>query len=331
MRTSGPMSWQRIDHLLTRIRPHRRAVSLLIDGAVVAASWHVTYLFRLGFERWHSARPDYDTLVMAGLVALYALAFAVLGVPKGMWRFSGFAEVKRLTVACLLAGMLGAVVVLMANLREVPRAVLALHPIVTLMGVCLVRLGYRMLYEHARERITGDESEIRRAVILGAGEAAKRLLAGIHHQGWIVLALLDDDRGKQGARIAGVPVLGPLDAVHDRAVLGAATHVIVALPSATGPQRRRALDLAGRSGLPVLTVPSSDEMHDGRTDADRIREIEPVDLLGRDPVVLDEGGIAETLAGRTVLITGAGGSIGSEPCRQMARYGPARLVLYELS
>jgi FlaA1/EpsC-like NDP-sugar epimerase len=194
-----------------------------------------------------------------------------------------------------------------------------------------VRLGYRMLYEHARERITGGESEIRRAVILGAGEAAKRLLAGIHHQGWIVLALLDDDRGKQGARIAGVPVLGPLDAVQDRAVLGAATHVIVALPSATGPQRRRALELAGRSGLPVLTVPSSDEMHDGRTDADRIREIEPEDLLGRDPVVLDEAGIAETLAGKTVLITGAGGSIGSELCRQVARYGPARLVLYELS
>ena len=326
-----PSFWHRLDHFLARLRPHREPLSLAIDGVVVAVCWNLTYLFRLGYERWFDARAPYDGRVMLCVVGLYLVAFAGFRVPQGIWRFSGFGEVKRLAWACLLAGGVSAAGVLMMRLEAVPRAVLALHPIVTLMGVCLVRLGYRMLYEHARERITGDESEIRRAVILGAGEAAKRLLAGIHHQGWIVLALLDDDRGKQGARIAGVPVLGPLDAVHDRAVLGAATHVIVALPSATGPQRRRALDLAGRSGLPVLTVPSSDEMHDGRTDADRIREIEPEDLLGRDPVVLAEAGIAATLAGKTVLITGAGGSIGSELCRQVARYGPARLVLYELS
>ncbi len=326
-----PSFWHRLDHFLARLRPHREPLSLAIDGVVVAVCWNLTYLFRLGYERWFTARAPYDEVVMVCVVGLYLAAFAFFRVPQGIWRFSGFGEVKRLAWAVLLAGGVSAAGVLMMRLGAVPRAVLALHPIVTLMGVCLVRLGYRMLYEHARERITGGESEIRRAVILGAGEAAKRLLAGIHHQGWIVLALLDDDRGKQGARIAGVPVLGPLDAVQDRAVLGAATHVIVALPSASGPQRRRALELAGRSGLPVLTVPSSDEMHDGRTDADRIREIEPEDLLGRDPVVLDEAGIAETLAGKTVLITGAGGSIGSELCRQVARYGPARLVLYELS
>jgi FlaA1/EpsC-like NDP-sugar epimerase len=326
-----PSFWHRLDHFLARLRPHRQPLSLAIDAVVVAVCWNLTYLFRLGYERWFDARASYDPYVMLCVVALYLAAFGIFRVPQGIWRFSGFGEVKRLAWACLLAGLLSAVGVLMMRLVAVPRAVLALHPVVTLMGVCLVRLGYRMLYEHARERITGGESEIRRAVILGAGEAAKRLLAGIHHQGWIVLALLDDDRGKQGARIAGVPVVGPLDAVQDRNVLGAATHVIVALPSATGPQRRRALDLAARSRLPVLTVPSSDEMHDGRTDADRIRDIEPHDLLGREPVVLDEAGIAETLAGKTVLITGAGGSIGSELCRQLARYGPARLVLYELS
>src|SRR5437879_2094947 len=115
---------------------------------------------------------------------------------------------------------------------------------------------------------------------------ARRLVAGIHQQGWIVLGLLDDDPVKQGARIAG---------------------------------------------LPVLTVPSADELREGKSRVDRIRDIEPEDLLGREPVQLDEAGIAETLNGKTVLITGAGGSIGSELCRQVARYGPARLVLYELS
>ena len=83
------------------------------------------------------------------------------------------------------------------GLSKVPRAVLALHPIVTLMGVCVVRIAYRMLYEHARTQITGGDAEIRRALVLGAGEAARRLLAGIHQQGWTVLGLLDDDPAKQ--------------------------------------------------------------------------------------------------------------------------------------
>jgi len=106
--------------------------------------------------------------------------------------------------------------------------------------------------------------------------------------------------------------------------------VIVAMPSATPLQRRRALDLAAGTGLHVLTVPSSSELLSGRR-PEQLRDIEPEDLLGREPVVLDEGGISECLAGKVVLVTGAGGSIGSELCRQVARFGPRRIVLYELS
>ena len=157
------------------------------------------------------------------------------------------------------------------------------------------------------------------------------LLAGIHQQGWVVLGLLDDDPAKRRARIAGLPVFGPLEAVRDKGVRGLATHVIVAMPAATQAQRRRALDLAGSTGLPVLTVPTVDELREGRSRVERLRDIEPDDLLGREPVDLDEAGIGDILAGRTVLITGAGGSIGSELCRQVARYRPARLVLFELS
>ncbi|HUG22085.1 polysaccharide biosynthesis protein, partial [Piscinibacter sp.] len=243
---------------------------------------------------------------------------------------SGFGEVKRLTVACLAAGVVAGGAVLLLQLTKVPRAVLAVHPAMVLMGVALVRIGYRMLYEHARARITGSDAEIRRAIILGAGGTARRLIAGIHQQGWNVLGLLDDDPAKQGARIAGLPVLGPLEAVTNPAVRGATTHLIVAMPSLSARDRRRVLDLAGSTGLPVLTVPSTDEQGDG-SQANRVREIEPQDLLGREPVKLDEAGIAEFLGGKTVLITGAGGSIGSELCRQVARYGPARMVLVELS
>ncbi|MDP1691936.1 MAG: nucleoside-diphosphate sugar epimerase/dehydratase [Burkholderiaceae bacterium] len=322
--------WHRLDRFLARLRPHREPLSLVVDGLVIAVCWNLTYLFRLGFERWIAARPGYDLGVMLGVIAAYLIAFAALRVPQGMWRFSGFGEVKRLTLACAVAGAVSAAVVLGLGLVKVPRAVLALHPIVTLMGVCVIRIAYRMLYEHARNQITGSDAEIRRALVLGAGEAAKRLLAGIHQQGWTVLGLLDDDPAKRGARIAGVPVLGPLIAVQDKAVRGAATHLVIALPSLRGSQRKRLFELCAQTGLPVLTVPSARELQAG-TQVNRVRDIEPEDLLGREPVQLDEAGIGECLHGKTVLISGAGGSIGSELCRQVALYRPARLVLYELS
>ncbi len=324
-------AWQRLDRFLAQLRPHREPLSLAADACVIAACWNITYLFRLGFERWLSARPAYDGWVLLGVVLTYLLALLLLRVPQSLWRFSGFGEVKRLTLACAAAGTLAAWVVLALGLAKVPRAVLALHPVVTLMGLCVVRIGYRMLYEHLRLRITGSEREIRRAIVMGAGAAARLLLAGIHEQGWVVLGLLDDDPHKRRARIGGVPVLGALDAIADKAVRGAATHIVIALPGATPAQRRRALELAGHTGLPVLTVPTVDELRTGKSQVERLRDIEPEDLLGREPVQLDEAGIRQTLAGKTVLVTGAGGSIGSELCRQLALHAPARLVLVEQS
>ncbi len=331
----GSAFWGRVDAALARLRPHRAGLSLLLDALVVALCWNVTYLFRLGFERWISARPGYDGWVLLGVVMAYTAASVALRVPQSMWRFSGFGEIQRLTLACALAGALAAAVVIGLGLAKVPRAVLALHPVVSLMGLALVRIVYRMTYEHARARIAGSQGEVRRAVVLGAGAAARLLMAGLHQQGWVVLALLDDDAAKQGARIGGVLVQGPLDALSASdsrgPLLHGVTHVVVAMPSATRAQRRRAFDLAAGTGLPVLTVPSADELRSGQTRIERLRDIEPEDLLGREPVVLDEAGIGELLRGTCVLITGAGGSIGSELCRQAARFGPARLVLYELS
>lgn len=327
----GLTVWHKLDRVLARLRPRRQSLSLVIDGMVIALCWNITYLFRLGFERWISARPSYDPYVMVSVVAVYLLAFLLGGIPRGMWRFSGFDEVKRLTIACLGAGGACAVMVSMARLAEVPRAVLALHPFIALMGVCMVRIAYRMLYEHARSRITGSDGEVRRAIVLGAGEAARLLIAGLYQQGWSVLGLLDDDPAKHGARVQGVPVLGNLADVTRPDVRAGATHLITAMPGATAAQRRRAIDLASHTGLPVLTVPSFSELRAGVAQIERVRAIEPEDLLGRDPVVLDEPGVAELISGKTVMVTGAGGSIGSQLCRQLALYGPAKLVLYELS
>ena len=329
--TTQPGVWHRVDRALARVRPHRRPLSLLVDGLVIAICWNATYLFRLGFERWWDARPAYDLWVMLAVVAVYLSVFAAAGIPRGMWRFSGFGEVKRLTLACIASGLLCAVAVLMAQLTQVPRAVLALHPLIALIGLCMVRVGYRMLYEHARSQITGNDTEVRRAIVMGAGEAAKRLLASIHQQGWIVLGLLDDDPVKHGARIGGVPVLGRLADVARAGIHAGATHVIVALPGSTAAQRRKAIALAATTELPVLTVPSVEELQDGSARIERVRSIEPEDLLGREPVQLDEAGVAKLISGKTVLVTGAGGSIGSELCRQVALYGPTRIVLFELS
>jgi len=320
-----------IEHGLARLRPHRVPLTLAVDALVIVACWNFTYLFRLGFERWWSARPSYDLVVLVGVTAVYLGVLGFANVPRGMWRFSGFAEIKRLLLACLAAGAISAIAVVALGLREVPRSVLALHPVMTLMGLCTVRVLYRMFYEQSRARRRGGSGESRRAVVMGAGEAARLLLAGLQDQGWTVLALLDDDPAKQGARIGGVSVAGRFEDVTRHDVIDSATHIITAMPGSTTAQRRRAIELASATHLPVLTVPSIRELRDGGTRIERLRAIEPEDLLGRDPVELDESGVAALIGGRTVLVTGAGGSIGSELCRQIARHRPGRLVLFEQS
>ncbi|MFN4116143.1 MAG: nucleoside-diphosphate sugar epimerase/dehydratase, partial [Inhella sp.] len=185
--------WTSLDRLLTRLRPHREPLSLLLDAGVVVLAWQATYLFRLGFERWVSARADYDPWVAAGLTLLYVFVLWALRVPKGVWRFSGFGEIQRLALACLIAGLLGATVVLMLGLVKVPRSVLALHPVFVLIGLALMRLGYRALYEQMLVRERGRDGSLRRALVLGAGDAGRLLLAGIQHQGWVITGFLDDN------------------------------------------------------------------------------------------------------------------------------------------
>ena len=267
---NGEGGW--IERGLARLRPHRVPLTLAVDALVVVACWNFTYLFRLGFERWWSARPSYDLAVLLGVTAVYLGVLGFANVPRGMWRFSGFAEIKRLLVACLAAGAIAAVAVLALGLREVPRAVLALHPVMTLMGLCTVRVALpHVLRAFARPRAASGTGESRRALVMGAGEAARLLLAGLQDQGWIVLALLDDDPAKQGARIGGVSVVGRFADVTRPDIIDTATHIITAMPGSTTAQRRRAIELASATHLPVLTVPSIGELRDGGTRIERLR------------------------------------------------------------
>ena len=259
--------WRRLDHTMAQLYPRRRLMATVVDGLTVLACWHLTYLFRLGFERWQPGRPSYDDAVSVGVVATYLVLLTLTGAGRGMWRYFGFDDLKRITTACLAAGVLAAVAVLTAGLTGVARAVLLLHPLFCIVALSLLRMLYRMLWEHARGRANGLAGEPRRAIVLGAGEAARRLVAGIHlRDGWAVQALLDDDPAKQGARVGGVTVLGPLSQLALPHVVYGATHVIVAMPGATPAQREQAVQLARRTGLDVLTVPSQSEL---QSDPDR--------------------------------------------------------------
>ncbi len=324
-----PQGWKALDSALARLRPHRGLVSLLIDGSIIWLAWQATHLFRMGFDRWLSARAAYDPIVALAVVAAYLIIFRALRLPTSVWRFTGFVDIQRLALACLTAGLFcGLLISPLLQLSKVPRAVLALHPFVSLMGVCLVRLLYRMWVEHVQSRLHGPREPLRPALVLGAGEAAKRLIAGIQGQGWQVLGLLDDDPAKRGARVAGIPVVAPCARAAEVAQRLGATHLILAMPSVQGTARRRIIEQASASGLPLLTVPSAQQLEQG-TRASRVRDIEPEDLLGREPVALDETGIGHTLGGKCVLISGAGGSIGAELALQIARFKPARLVLVD--
>lgn len=325
------MLWTPLNRLLDQLRPRRQSAVLLADAVLIAVAWHATYLFRMGVERWLHERPVYDWAVLLGVILVYSTVSWALGVPRATWRYTSFHEITRLSWVCVGAGLASAVVVLMAHLVEVPRAVLALHPVFSLIVLSLARMTVRMLSESSRARRAGRQSTGQRALVLGAGAAAKLLIAGIQHRGWTVVGLLDDDVRKHGSSIAGITVWGGLELLADGSVLDDVTHLILAMPSASNAQRKRALDLAASTGLPVVTVPSADELREGRSRIDRVRDIEPEDVLGREPVKLDESAVSKLISGQTVLITGAGGSIGSELCRQIARFGPSRLVLFELS
>lgn len=325
------MLWTPLNRLLDQLRPRRQGVVLLADAVLITLAWHATYLFRMGVERWLYERPSYDSAVLLGVIAVYSAVSWSLDVPRAAWRYTSFHEITRLAWVCLGAGLASAVVVLMAHLVEVPRAVLALHPVFTLIVLSLARMSVRMGSESSRARRAGRQSTGQRALVLGAGAAAKLLIAGIQHRGWTVVGLLDDEVRKHGLSMAGVTVWGGLDLLRDSSTLDDVTHLILAMPSASPAQRKRALELAADTGLPVVTVPSADELREGRSRIDRVRDIEPEDVLGREPVKLDESAVSELISGQTVLITGAGGSIGSELCRQIARFGPSRLVLFELS
>ncbi len=144
-----------------------------------------------------------------------------------------------------------------------------------------------------------------------------------------MIGFLDDDQRKQGRTLNGIKVLGKLDSLPRWTERFGVTQVIIAMPSAAHQERKRVIDLASQNSIKALTVPAFDDLLSGRVSISQLRAVELDDLLGRDPIQLDEAGLHEQLTGKVVLVTGAGGSIGSELCRQILRFAPKTLVLFE--
>ncbi|GEM_PF-221794 len=254
-------SWAALDRWMAYPHRHRQSWAMLFDGLLVLLCWHLTYLFRLGIERWQPGRPWYDDLVSLAVVAVYLLAMQAFGVRRALWRYFAFDDFRRLVGACGLAGLISASGVMLAGLVGVSRAVLVLHPLFTVIALAMARMLYRVIWENAHAQATGEASARRCVIVLGAGVVARRLIAGLHmRQGWHVLMLLDDDPALHGLRIAGVPVEGPLARLRDPMLLVGATHVVLALADRDPAQQERALALARETGLEVLAVPQADDL-----------------------------------------------------------------------
>src|SRR5260221_3267094 len=213
----------------------------------------------------------------------------------------------------------------------VPRSIFLTVPLLLVIAMGGSRFAYRA-WREGRVVSLVTRLQANPVLVLGAGSAAAALVKELAASAqWRIVGLLDDDAAKHGAELAGVPVLGPVRQVGLIAERHGVTHAIIAMPEASHGERKRAVELCGKAGISVMTVPALADIVSGRVSVSALRPVELDDLLGRDPVALDDGGLHAFLDGRTVLVTGAGGSIGAELCRQIARFSPARLVFYELS
>ena len=310
--------------------PHPRTLLALgHDALAVALAWFAAYWLRFNLDispqHWQTALSVSPWLVLG-----YGMAFRLAGLYRGIWRYASLDDLKRILLAVAVAALAAGAALPMFQPGLVPRSVLILHPLLLAGVMCGSRLLYRAWKEH---RLYGPHQLAGKPVlVLGAGDAATDLLRDLTRSAqWRVIGLLDDDPAKIGRQINGVRVLGKIDQVGVFAEDLGAEHVIVAMPRGSAAQRRNAAELASRTGLQVLTVPAFDDLLSGRVSISQVRKVELEDLLGRDQVQLDDEGLHRQLADKVVLITGAGGSIGAELCRQIQRFKPRLLVFYELS
>jgi FlaA1/EpsC-like NDP-sugar epimerase len=308
----------------------RSWLAFLHDVAAAAIAWTGLYWLRFNLDLHQPQVADvWRTLVW--VLPLQAAIFLAFGLYRGLWRFASLPDLQRIVLAAGLGAVAIPLVLVMLQVRAiVPRSVLILYPPVVIFLMAGSRFTYRVWKEH---RLYSPLAALGEPVlILGAGEAGARLAKELaHSRQWRIVGLLDDDPAMHGRLLRNISVLGPISELPQWTRRYGVRTVILALPSAAHVVRRRVAELCAAAGVEALTVPSYEDLISGRSQLSTIRHVELDDLLGRDPVVLDNAGLSEWLGGRVAMVTGAGGSIGAELCAQIARFKPERLVLFDIS
>ncbi len=300
------------------------------DLSAVVVAWNVAFLLRFNF----SIPNDYLSMLFGGLALLlpaHAVIFRLAGLYRGIWIFASLPDLLRIAKAILASALLlGVGALLLSPVPALPRSVLLLYPL--FLGVWMG--GGRAIYRVFKEqREFGALRAVGRPVlVLGVGREAANLVKelALSHE-WHVVGLLDDDPAKRYREVCGVRVLGAIESLAEWAAVLKARHAIIAMPDAAVAEHRRVANICMRAGVKVFTLPSIGQTIVGHDRLSQLRRLNLEDLLGREPVAIDTPQVREMLAGRVALITGAGGSIGAELCRQIARFEPAQIVAFEQS
>ncbi len=304
------------------------------DALLIVVSVYLSYALRFNTMDLGMHWPQFMTispLILASRLGMFAL----MGLYHGMWRFTGVRDLIALVKAVTISsGFVMALLFLGFRLEEYPRSVFIIDWFVVLVLVGGSRFGYR-LYREGRFNIeTAPTSAARNVLIVGAGRAGEMILReilGNNHSGFHAVGLVDDDRAKRSMTIHGMPVLGHTRDIPFIVQSHRVEVIILAIAAAPARAKRRIMMLCKKTGVPVKTLPGVGDVLNGSVRVSQLRDFQIEDLLGREPVRLDTDSIANFLRSKTVLITGAGGSIGSELCRQVARFLPRRIVLFERS
>jgi FlaA1/EpsC-like NDP-sugar epimerase len=306
-----------------------RAGQLTMVGMAVAAA----FLLRFDFTIPTGVLPIFQQALLIGILVKLPV-FEWVGFYRSLRRFASIPDLYLVFLGNLAGSVLFAAATMFWIGPEMPRSILIIDAVLCFVATALVRFSVRIYYATFRERSAGQRTGI---LIYGAGSAGAELVREIHSNRctrYEVKGFLDDDPLKQHARIMGIPVLGSgREALRVVRQLNRREprvgEIIIAMPSATGPQMRESLANCRVASIPCKTVPGIDELLSGRVLYSQVRNPSLQDLLGRQQVRLDEAHVHASLAGRSVMVTGAAGSIGSEICRQVARFKPGCLVAFD--
>ena len=332
MQEATQMTMQNQTESIDRTRLMRRALVWAAQIGLFALSAGAAFLLRFDFSIPSSYLRQLG-FALAIWVVVKVIVFRVAGLDRGLWRYISVVDLVRLAVVNLAASAAACALILAFGPRGFPRSIYLLDLMICFLLTSGLRLGVRIGLETTSDRWRSRGAE-KRTLIYGAGGGGTALLREIRNNprlAYRVVGFIDDLRERRGMRVAGVPVLGGGDAIQARVAKHRIEMVLIAIPSATGTEMTRILELCHTAGVGCRTVPGLGEMIEGRGLAGQIREVAVEDLLGRTPVRLEEGRIRSSIEGKIVMVTGAAGSIGAELCRQIALFRPAGIVGFEIA